>query len=85
MKKPQILIAAVTLMASVAFIAGCQSKDTAARAYPFDKCVVSDHKMGEMGEPVVFVYQGQTVKLCCKDCRKDFDKNPAKYLSMMQH
>lgn len=23
------------------------------------------------------------VKLCCKDCRKDFDKDPAKYLKKL--
>ena len=43
-------------------------------------CAVSGDKLGEMGKSVVFVYQGQAVKLCCPDCKKDFDKDPAKYL-----
>jgi YHS domain-containing protein len=47
-------------------------------------CPVSGDKLGEMGKPVVFVYQGQEVKLCCPDCRKDFDKDPAKYLSKIR-
>ncbi len=47
-------------------------------------CPVSGDKLGEMGKPVVFVYQGQEVKLCCPDCRKDFDKDPAKYISKIR-
>jgi YHS domain-containing protein len=45
---------------------------------------VSGEKLGEMGKPMVFVYQGQEVKLCCSGCKKDFDKDPAKYLKKIQ-
>jgi len=37
-----------------------------------------------MGKPYVFVYQGQEVKLCCPDCKADFDKNPDKYMKMIR-
>jgi len=47
-------------------------------------CPVSGEKLGEMGKPYVFVYQGQEVKLCCSGCKKDFDKDPAKYLKKIQ-
>ncbi len=47
-------------------------------------CPVSGEKLGEMGKPYVFVYQGQEVKLCCPGCKKDFDKNPAPYLKKIQ-
>jgi YHS domain-containing protein len=47
-------------------------------------CPVSGDKLGEMGKPYVFVYQGQEVKLCCSGCKKDFDKNPAPYLKKIQ-
>jgi YHS domain-containing protein len=47
-------------------------------------CPVSGEKLGEMGSPYVFVYQGQEVKLCCSGCKKDFDKDPAKYLKKIQ-
>jgi YHS domain-containing protein len=47
-------------------------------------CPVSGDKLGEMGKPYVFVYQGQEVKLCCPNCKKDFDKDPAKYLKKIQ-
>ncbi len=62
-----------------------ESKATqdAVKPYKPDVCMVSDEKLGEMGKPVVFVYQGQEIKLCCKSCRKKFDKDPAKYLKKL--
>jgi YHS domain-containing protein len=47
-------------------------------------CPVSGDKLGEMGKPYVFVYQGQEVKLCCPSCKGDFDKDPAKYMKMIR-
>ena len=55
--------------------------------YPTDQCVVSEDKLtGDMGGPVDFVYQekgkpDRLVRFCCKDCVKDFKKDPDKYLS----
>jgi YHS domain-containing protein len=44
-------------------------------------CPVSGEKLdGDMGKPYVFIYQGQEVKLCCKNCKKDFDKDPNKFI-----
>ncbi len=54
-----------------------------AKPYPLKTCVVSGEKLGEMGDPYVFVHKGQEVKLCCKSCLKDFNKNPDKYLKKM--
>jgi len=53
------------------------------KPYPLTVCPVSDEKLGSMGDPVVFVHAGQEIKLCCKNCRKDFDKEPAKYLAKL--
>jgi YHS domain-containing protein len=47
-------------------------------------CPVSGEKLGEMGKPMVFVYKDQEVKLCCSGCKKDFDKDPAKYLEKIR-
>jgi len=47
-------------------------------------CPVSGEKLGEMGKPVVFSYKEQEVKLCCKGCKKDFDKDPAKYMKLIR-
>lgn len=60
------------------------AKKNEVKPYPLDTCIVSDEKLGEMGKPVVFVYKGQEIKLCCKHCRKDFDKDPAKYLKKLK-
>jgi YHS domain-containing protein len=55
-----------------------------AKAYPLDKCVVSDEKLDHDGKPYVFDYKGQEVKLCCKDCLKDFKKEPEKYIKKIE-
>jgi YHS domain-containing protein len=47
-------------------------------------CPVSGGKLGEMGKPLVFVYQGQEVKLCCGGCKSTFDKDPAKYIKKIR-
>jgi YHS domain-containing protein len=47
-------------------------------------CPVSGEKLDGMGKPYVFVYEGQEVKLCCSGCKKDFDKDPAKYLKKIR-
>jgi len=79
MKKTSLLAA---LALAVALGAGCATSTTSsastsgAKPYPLTTCVVSGDKLGAMGE-------GQEVKLCCKDCKKDFDKNPAKYITQL--
>jgi hypothetical protein len=52
--------------------------------YPLKKCVVSEDKLGEHGKPVkVTTPDGTDVYLYCKDCVKDFKKDPAKYGKMV--
>lgn len=45
--------------------------------YPLTKCVVSDKKLGDMGEPKDVVVGGRLVRLCCASCKKDVEKNPS--------
>jgi len=47
-------------------------------------CPVSGDKLGEMGKPFTFIYKDQEVKLCCKGCKKDFDKDPEKYIAKIR-
>jgi len=47
-------------------------------------CPVCGDKLADISKPCVFTYQGQEVKLCCSKCKKDFDKDPAKYLKQIQ-
>lgn len=51
--------------------------------YPLETCVVSGEVLGGMGEPVDFVYQNRLVRFCCKGCVKTFQKDPEKYLRML--
>ena len=44
----------------------------------------SGQKLGEHGKPHVFTHERQEIKLCCKDCLKDFNKEPAKYLKKIE-
>ena len=71
--------------ASSGSAASASAAPTAAgvKPYPLTVCPVSDEKLGSMGDPVVFVHAGQEIKLCCKNCRKDFDAAPAKYLAKL--
>lgn len=52
--------------------------------YPLKTCVVSGEKLGEMGEPVNYVYKGRLVRFCCSACIKNFEKDPEKYLAKIK-
>lgn len=80
MKKVLSLFAVAALLIP----ATSSAVDKKAKAYPLDVCAVSDEKLGSMGEPFVFVEEGQEVKLCCKSCQKDFKKDKAKYLKKIE-
>jgi hypothetical protein len=76
-------------MAAMGFLSACrQAEDTvptpddaaAAAPYPLNVCIVSGDELGSMGEPVVVVHEGQQVKFCCKDCIKEFESDPSKFL-----
>ncbi len=79
------LVAAVWLT-----VAGCaqqrEPSETAAIPYPLDTCLVSGEKLGADPEmkPYTFVHHGQEIKLCCKSCLKDFNKDPEKYLAKLK-
>ncbi len=86
------------IITTLAFIAGtsalAQTADTNSpnvstnqivKPYPLNYCLVSGDKLnGDMGKPVVQVYQGQEFKFCCHDCVKDFNKDPDKYVKKLQ-
>jgi hypothetical protein len=52
--------------------------------YPLKTCPVSKEELGgDMGKPVDLVVGGRLVRLCCKDCKKDIEKDPAKFVAMV--
>ncbi len=83
MKAITSLLLATSLFAGVLSAAAADEKASTAKPYKLDTCAVSDEKLGEMGKPYVFEHKGQEIKLCCKSCKKDFDKNPDKFLKKM--
>ena len=85
------LSAAVLLVGVAAFAhAGeTHAKPAAPADYPLTTCVVSGDKLGgDMGKAVEYAYKqaGQPdrlILLCCKDCIKDFEKEPAKFVKSL--
>src|SRR5882724_633598 len=76
---------AVTFLATpFAGLAADAKTDAKAKPYPLKTCVVSGEKLGEMGKPYVFTHEGREVQLCCKDCLKDFKKDPAKFVKKIE-
>jgi len=87
LKTPAILALAVSLLALPLASKAADTNSASATPPKPDKmttCPVSGEKLGEMGKPYVFVYKDQEVKLCCSGCKKDFDKDPAKYLKKIR-
>lgn len=71
-----LLILAAAALFVPAFAADAPAAGSA-KPYPLKTCIVSDEKLGEHGEPVTKVYEGQEVKFCCKSCIKKFEKDTA--------
>jgi YHS domain-containing protein len=77
----KFMMAGVALLALAAITATAEDKKTPPIPDKLTTCPVSGDKLGgDMGKPFVFEYKGREVKLCCKDCKADFDKEPAKYM-----
>jgi YHS domain-containing protein len=76
----KLALAGAALLALTAVTVIADDKKDAPIPDKMTTCPVSGDKLGEMDKPVVFEYKGHEVKLCCPDCKKDFDKDPAKYM-----
>ena len=81
-----VLVAAFLAAPFAGFAADSKpdKKDEKSKPYPLKTCVVSDEKLGEMGDPYVFTHEGREIKLCCKSCLKDFKKDTAKYVKKIE-
>jgi len=86
MKILRPLLVAVVFVSLCAAAISANAADTNSvklKPYTLKTCVVSGDKLGEMGDPFVYAYKGREIKFCCKGCLKDFNKNPAKYIKMI--
>jgi hypothetical protein len=52
--------------------------------YPLKVCVVSGEKLGSMGKPHVVKHEGTEVQFCCKNCVKDFNADPKKFVAKIE-
>lgn len=80
----KFILAGATLLAMAAMTATAEDQKQPPKPDKMTTCPVSGDKLGEMGKPYVFTYKGREVKLCCPDCKKDFEKNPAKYMKKIE-
>ena len=87
------LAAALMAVSTIVRADGTNSMTSSARPtpYPLTTCVVSGDKFGgDMGDPIVFVYQdkaksiNQEIKFCCPECKPKFLKDPDKYMKIIQ-
>lgn len=89
LKKHIITAALVAGFAAGAFTSRAadeKAADAKAKPYPLKNCVVTDEEIGKDPDmkPAVFIYKGQEVKLCCSGCKKDFNKDPEKYMKKIE-
>lgn len=54
------------------------------KGYPLKTCVVTGKDLTTLGKPpFVIAYKGYEVQFCCKQCLKEFAKDPEKYVKMV--
>jgi YHS domain-containing protein len=77
--KNKIILTGILLLLSLAVFAD-DGKTTPPKPYPLKTCLVCGMALGDMGQPFVFEYQGQQIKVCDKSEKSAFDKDPDKYM-----
>jgi len=81
------LFATVCLLAALAsapLTVRAADAKKAVKPYPLKTCVVSGEKLGDMGPPHVITHEGREIKFCCKPCTKDFNKEPKKFVKLLE-
>lgn len=51
--------------------------------YPLETCLVGGEKLGSMGHPFEFKFEGRQIKFCCKGCLDGFKKDHAKFMAIL--
>lgn len=89
LKKALLAITFITASLGTLTLSSCATGSTTndqakIKQYPLKTCIVTDSKLGSMGDPITKVYNGQEVKFCCAPCIKKFEANPEKYLTKIK-
>ena len=53
------------------------------KPYPLKTCIVSDEELDPKRKPVSVVYEGQEVRVCCRECKGEFQSDPGKFLNKL--
>jgi len=86
MKKLKWIFGSILVATCIAIPLAARSGDATnapAKPYPLKTCLVCGMKLGDMGEPYVFLYKGQKIELCQKSEKATFDKDPDKYMKKL--
>jgi YHS domain-containing protein len=80
------IIAAILVASYLIPLSGLAADKKAEKLKPYTlkTCIISGDKLGEMGDPFVYAYKGREIKFCCKGCLKDFNKEPQKYIKLIE-
>lgn len=70
----------LALLASAPALAGSTSDPA---TYPLSTCIVSGETLGDHGDVVTREVDGREIRLCCKSCVKDLEKDQAGYLKAL--
>jgi hypothetical protein len=74
----------LTLFGALAMSALTLASSFAGDSYPLKTCIVSgDVYGGDLGPPVKITYKGREVILCCNSCVKKFNRDPDKYMAIL--
>ena len=76
----QVRLTLLVLLLCVGVINRADAVDP--KPYPLTTCIVSGDKIDPNVQPIV--HKNQQVRFCCKDCVKDFNKDPEKYLKRLK-
>ncbi|MFT7535822.1 MAG: hypothetical protein ACI85K_001775 [Hyphomicrobiaceae bacterium] len=73
-------------IALLALATSCAASPGSSNVIPYtsDICIVTDNKLGSMGDPVVKVYGNQEVKFCCRPCVKEFEADQERFLAKLR-
>ena len=83
MKKLTFILAIVLTVTMVVVSLASRADEPKPKPYPLATCLVCGMKLGSMGEPYVFVYKNQEIKVCDKSEKVDFDKDPGQYMKKL--
>ncbi|MFT4542088.1 MAG: hypothetical protein ACI841_003495 [Planctomycetota bacterium] len=75
-----------TLVLPLFLLAGCagpkEKGDARPQVQPYglDTCIITESKLGSMGDPITKVYGNREVKFCCAPCVEEFEMDIEGYL-----